>query len=462
MRASAKAEWAAVRRARLRIALVTGGIITLLVTAVGGIAHTVMVRAQNDQVWRELRYGAQYGDLSSPPVCTWLFAAGVEPLANAPAGFPLRADVDRVGRTHRAVERTVERNHTVYLVRTERRADGAVVQAVFDLRFQLADRAHLWSALGVAELVGLVAAALTGLVLGRRAVAPLAEALTRQRRFVTDASHELRTPITRVYTKAQVLARQAAAENLPAPHRDGLAGLVGSVGRFGEVIDDLLLSASLGASPARRSECRPVELAELARSVAAEEADRTRDRGLTVVVERPPHRLYVDGVESALRRAVGELLANAIGHTPPGGRIEVSLARAGGVVELTVTDTGAGFDPAEAERLFQRFHRGGDGGRYGLGLALLKEIVAGHHGTVAATGHPGRGARFTIRLPESGRPPAPEGRWRRVRAGRPWRAARSWRGSRSGRGGRGWRGGLPRRGRPRPAGGPGRPGAPPR
>lgn len=357
MRASAKAEWAAVRRARLRIALVTGGIITLLVTAIGGISHTVMVRAQNDQVWRELRYGAQYGDLSSPPVCTWLFAAGVEPLANAPAGFPLRADVDRVGRTHRAVERTVERNRTIYLVRTERRADGAVVQAVFDLRFQLADRAHLWSALGVAELVGLVAAALTGLVLGRRAVAPLAEALTRQRRFVTDASHELRTPITRVYTKAQVLARQAAAENLPAPHRDGLAGLVGSVGRFGEVIDDLLLSASLGASPARRSECRPVELAELARSVAAEEADRTRDRGLTVVVERPPHRLYVDGVESALRRAVGELLANAIGHTPPGGRIEVSLARAGGLVELTVTDTGAGFDPAEAERLFQRFRR---------------------------------------------------------------------------------------------------------
>jgi signal transduction histidine kinase len=92
--------------------------------------------------------------------------------------------------------------------------------------------------------MGLVAAAVTGAVLGRRAVAPLAEALTRQRRFVADASHELRTPITQVYTRAQMLSRQAAAENLSEQHREGLARLVGSAGRLGGVLDDLLLSAS--------------------------------------------------------------------------------------------------------------------------------------------------------------------------------------------------------------------------
>ncbi len=134
--------------------------------------------------------------------------------------------------------------------------------------------------------------------------------------------------------------------------------------------------------------------------MAADELDRVRDRGLTVVVDGPSYPLRVRGVESALRRAVGELLANAIGHTPRGGRITVDLAHAGGVVELTVSDTGSGFEPSDAARLFERFHRGGAGGRYGLGLALLREVVEHHGGSVVATGRPGRGARFTIRLPE--------------------------------------------------------------
>ncbi|GGL94788.1 two-component sensor histidine kinase [Streptomyces fumigatiscleroticus] len=416
MRSSAYAEWAGVRRARRRIAVITGAIITLLLAVVGCLADTVMTHAQSGQVWRELRFGAAHGDLSSPPVCTWLYTPGVTPLANAPKRFPVRADMDRVRRTREAVERTVRRDGTVYLVRTQLRTDGRVVQAVFDMRFQLADRTHLWYALGVAEVVGLLAAAVTGTVLGRLSVAPLAEALTRQRRFVTDASHELRTPITQVYTRAQVLSRQAAAEDLPAAHRDGLARLTGSVGRLGEVLDDLLLSASLAADPARPSERRPVDLVALARSVVAEESDRTRDGRLTVTVAGPPRPLFVDGIESALRRAVGELLSNAIGHTPPGGRIEVALTRAGGRVELTVKDTGSGFDPAEAERLFERFHRGAGGGRYGLGLSLLREVVTGHGGTVTATGRPGHGARFTIRLPECAPPPAPSPA-RPVRAG---------------------------------------------
>jgi len=443
VRPSSPAQWAAVRRARLRIAVITGAIITLLVTVVGGVAYTVMVRAQNGQVWREVRYSAEYGDLTSPPACTWLYAPGLTPPADAPRGFPSRADVDRVRGSHEAVERTVRRNGTVYVVRTQVRTDGTVVQAVFDMRFQLADRDHLWFALAVAELVGLLAAAVTGAVLGRRAVAPLAEALTRQERFVTDASHELRTPITQVYTRAQVLARQAAAQRLPGPHRADLTRLADSAGRLGEVLDDLLLSASLAADPARPAERRPVDLVALARSVVAEESDRARARHLTVVVDGPPHPLVVGGIESALRRAVGELLSNAISHTPAGGRIEVALSRSAGVVGLTVTDTGPGFDPAAVDQLFQRFHRGsGDGGRYGLGLALLREVVTRHRGTVAATGRPGQGARFTIRLPEY--VPAAPDPVRALTAVHVWRAV------------------GPRRGRPRPADGPARPGGSPR
>ncbi|WP_434737144.1 ATP-binding protein [Actinospica acidiphila] len=114
----------------------------------------------------------------------------------------------------------------------------------------------------------------------------------------------------------------------------------------------------------------------------------------------------------------------------------LTLTRGDGAVELTVADTGRGFEAGEAERLFRRFHRGG-GGRYGLGLALLREVVTSHGGTVAASGRPGHGARFTVRLPQSA--PSPPVSAERVRAWHGWRAA------------------VPLSGRPRPVAGPGRP-----
>jgi signal transduction histidine kinase len=121
----------------------------------------------------------------------------------------------------------------------------------------------------------------------------------------------------------------------------------------------------------------------------------------------------VTGVATALCRVVGELLANAVRHTPPGGRVDVRVANAGTRVELTVADTGEGFDQEEAGRLFDRFHRGFQDGaagaepRFGLGLALVREVVSGHGGTVEATGRPGAGARFTVRLPVSEHVSAP-------------------------------------------------------
>jgi signal transduction histidine kinase len=424
-----------VRRARWRIVWTTGAVITLLIVLVGAVAYLVTARAQDEQVHREVRFGAAHADLSRPPGCMWLYGPAAPALPNAPAGFPLEDDLERVRSTGEPVERAVHRGDITYLVRTQVRDNGDVVQAVFDLRFQLADRSHLLSALGVAEAVGLVATAVTGLVLGCRAVAPLAEALARQRRFVADASHELRTPITQLHTRAQVLARRAANDGLPAAHRDGLRLLVTSLGRLGEVLDDLLSSAALAAGPAWRAK-RRVDLVDLVRSAAAEEDERVQERGLTVRVDGPPFPLWVDGVASALRRAVGELLANAIAHTPRGGRIDLVLSRADGSAVLTVTDTGSGFARGEAERLFRRFHRGGDG-RYGLGLALLREVVTSHGGTVTADGRPGHGARFTLRLPLS--PPSEQAADGALRAVRGRRAL------------------VPLSGRLRPAAGPGRP-----
>lgn len=394
-------EASVVRRARLRIGLGAALVVTLLVLVVGGIAYGVMVSAQNAQGWRELRYSTENAVVVAPPGCTYLFAPGVPKPPGSPQGFPIEGDFDEVRSTGAVVERTVERNGTVYLVRTQPR-DGGVVQGVFDMRFQLADRRHLLTALAVAELLGLLAAALTGLLLGRHAVDPLAQALDRQRRFVTDAGHELRTPIAQAYTRAQVLARQAAG--LPTAHREGLMRLVGSVRRLGEIVDDLLLSAQLAVG-GRRPGIAPVDLGAVVEGAVADAAERARAHRLIVSVHRSADALLVEGVASALRRAVDELLTNAIRNTPTGGRIELVVVRSGDKIELTVSDTGVGFAPEEARRIFDRFHRvrSGDGddhdGRYGLGLALLHEVVTGHRGTVDVSAQPGQGARFTIRLP---------------------------------------------------------------
>jgi two-component system OmpR family sensor kinase len=404
-RSWAQAERAVVRRAALRVGVLVGLVITVLVTLVGGVAYAVMVRSQDDQIGRELQYNAEHGAPATPPGCTWLFTLQNGVLTSsstqAPAGFPLWEDLEAA---QSVVERTVDSNGTVYAVRTQPRADGSIVQAVFDTRYQLADRGFLLRALVIAGLIGLFAAILTGALLGNRAVAPLAEALSKQRRFVTDASHELRTPITLAYTRAQVLLRRAAAADLPGEHRDGLDKLAGSLRGFGEIIDDLLLSARLAANQALPV-TQPVDLADLAESAIAAETDRASERQLVLTVHRPGSPVLVTGIDSALRRAVGELLANAVNHTPPGGRIDLTVGRAadGRLVELTVADTGLGFEPGEAERLFDRFHRGPGGNerRYGLGLALLREVVVSHRGTVEAVGEPGRGATFTIRLPET-------------------------------------------------------------
>jgi two-component system, OmpR family, sensor kinase len=401
-RSWAEAERAVVRRARLRISVLVALAITVLIAFVGGIAYAVMAQAQVAQVKRELWYNATFGAPSTPPGCTWLFILEDgeldDGLLKVPPGFPLRDDLDAVRAAGGTIERDLELNGTRYLVRTQPGGGDRTVQAVFDTRYQLADRRHLLLALAIAEAGGLLAAALLGLGVGRGTVAPLAEALARQRRFVTDASHELRTPIARAYTRAQLLVRWAKAADLPDDHRDSLDKLASTIRGLGDVVDDLLLSARLTR---QGLDGRAVDLAAVAESAVATEDVRAVERRITLTVDRPPGPLTVIGVETALRRAVDELLANAVRHTPEGGRIDVRLGLRGGHVELTVADTGEGFDPVEAERLFDRFHRGTGGAerRFGLGLALLREVVTSHGGTVAAVGHPGRGARFTLRLP---------------------------------------------------------------
>ncbi|MFY1697182.1 MULTISPECIES: sensor histidine kinase [unclassified Solwaraspora] len=430
----AAAERTVLARARLRVGVLVGLAVTALVTLVGGIAYGMLVHGQEKQIDRELRYAASRVDPAGPPGCTWMFLRSGDHLRSGvpsppvPAGFPLHTAMEAVAATGVAQSTTIERNGTVYHVLTQPKGDDTV-QAVFDARYHLADRRQLLLALTVTEAIGLIAALISGLVVGWLTVAPLADALTRQRRFIADASHELRTPIAQVHTRAQLLARRARNGTLPTGYAADLERLVGTTRQLGEVVDDLLLSARLAAAPDRVADA-PVDLAAVVEGAVDAETDRAQEFGVVIALTAADGPLPVTGVPSALRRVVSELLTNALRHSRPGGRIDVDVRRsaAGDTVELTVADTGEGFDPDE--RIFDRFHRGpgSDRRHTGLGLALLREVVTAHRGTIEATGHPGAGARFTVRLPVAGghvtRPASTAGRFLTggVTLGRAWRS----------------------------------------
>ncbi|MEU9025576.1 HAMP domain-containing sensor histidine kinase [Actinomadura sp. NPDC048394] len=383
--------------------------VTVVIALVGALVYLAMSAGQRSDAERDLRHVIAANAVENAPPCVWMFAVengGTRRTPNAPAGLPVRADLDAPG--------TVVREHRVdgisYLVRTEHHGP-VVLQAALDRRYQIQERHRLYKALGVAEVGGLLAALVTGLLLARRAISPLAEALDRQRRFVADASHELRTPLTRLHVRAQLLARRTG----PGALGDELGAIVSDTRQFGEVIEDLLLSARLRPHAV---EGRAVDLAEIVASLVDAESVRAREQHVVLDVAGAATPQIVDGVASALRRVVGALLDNAIGHTPPGGRVAVVLARDGGRIELTVRDDGVGFDPADAERIFQRFTRGaqGRGRRFGLGLALVREVVESHGGTVEASGRPGAGASFTVRLPAASPDAKPRPAARRRRA----------------------------------------------
>jgi two-component system, OmpR family, sensor kinase len=390
------------RRARLTLGLQAAAAIVLSVLAVGVLAMIVVDRAQHAAIDSSMRrVAATEDDVDDPPYGMWIVqqdAAGrITATRGTPAGLPDRAELARVRAGGKSAVHPVGAD---YLLLTEERR-GKTVQVIAGLAEGRRERDRLLLALGGAELLGLAFAAVLGTLLARRATRPLGEALARQRRFVADASHELRTPLTQLHTRAQLLARDLHTGATPAEMADDVDHLVSGTRQLGEVVEDLLLSSQLD----RRTEpLDPVDLGVVAAGVVASLQPRAADRKVALELTADPDRpTVVPGREAALRRVLVALVDNALSHTPPGGHVSIELTSddPAGWATVVVRDDGEGFDPADADRIFARFARAGDTDqrRFGLGLALAREVVTGHGGTIDATGTPGRGATFTIRLP---------------------------------------------------------------
>lgn len=377
----------------------------LALALLGFCTYRVVLTEQHNQARQQLEFELAYGNPAQTTPCVWLFvitdgraARGVP----APAGLPVASAVAAARDGAAPTQTSWAAGGTVYDVLTVRHGE-VVRQAVLDTWYQQADLNHLVRALIAVGLLGLGAATVVGAALGRRSIAPLGDALARQRRFVADASHELRTPLTRLHTRAQLLLRRPADE-VPEPLAEELGALVRAAGELNGLAEDLLVSAALHNDPDRS---RSVDLAALALDAAQAERPRLEGRTLEVRIgegEGAPAAaaFLVDGAASPLRRMIATLLDNAISHTEADGRISLRISPAErGQVELEVCDDGTGFDQADGERIFERFAQSGHPGphRFGLGLALAREIAADHAGTIHAEGRPGKGATFTVRLP---------------------------------------------------------------
>ncbi|MCZ2806188.1 ATP-binding protein [Modestobacter sp. VKM Ac-2983] len=235
----------------------------------------------------------------------------------------------------------------------------------------------------------------------------------RMRRFVADASHELRTPLTSIRGFAE-LHRQGAVHG---PEDTGrlMQRIESEATRMGLLVEDLLQLARLDQQ--RPLALAPVDLAELAgdavHDVRAVDPDRPVSLQLDPSLTDAP---VVRGDEARLRQVIGNLVTNALTHTPAGTRVTLRIAEdetePDGLV-LAVSDEGPGLAPADADRVFERFYRADSSrtraaGGTGLGLSIVAALVEAHGGRVELHTAPGEGATFAVHLPRSGpQPPGP-------------------------------------------------------
>ena len=228
------------------------------------------------------------------------------------------------------------------------------------------------------------------------------EALAYQRRFVADASHELRTPLTSIMGYTRML-RDWGLQH-PEASAEAVARMEAEAVRMQSLVEGLLHrargdEAGLGATAETDLGQLVLDAVDLA-SVAGR-----NDLGFDLQVPPSPVMVLVD--QEAMLQVLGILLDNARKFSPPGGTIVVALEQAGEAVTVSVGDAGPGIAPEHQDRIFERFYRV-DASRTtrgaGLGLAIAKDIVERHGGSISVASEPGHGATFAVRLPL---PPAP-------------------------------------------------------
>ncbi|QIO54892.1 sensor histidine kinase (plasmid) [Rhizobium leguminosarum bv. trifolii] len=219
--------------------------------------------------------------------------------------------------------------------------------------------------------------------------------MAAQRRFVSNAAHQLRTPLALISTQASVASREADA----ARRDEALFALRSSTKQISRLAGQLL-TLSRAEPGSRRPRSDATDLTKAAREILEALAEEALRRNIDVGLEavRP---VIVDGDATMLREMLVNLIDNALRYTRPNGRVTVAVEQADGNAVVTVEDNGPGIPSGEREQVFERFYRvmGTEGEGSGLGLAIVREVVEGAGGSVSLDDAEGGGLIVTVRLP---------------------------------------------------------------
>ena len=260
--------------------------------------------------------------------------------------------------------------------------------------------ADLIEAFVAIAFIAMILVAVGGFFLVRESTAPIERAIVNMRRFMADAAHELRTPITILRTRAEVALQQ---QREPDNYVSALRGIEAESRRLGNIVDSLLVLARADAGE-RQIEKERIFLDDIAIDAAGAAGVVSRQKNVEITVddfEEAP----IEGDASLIRQLAMIVLDNAVKFTDAGGQVHVSVSMINGAPTFSVTDTGIGIKEEELGRVFQRFFRGEtarsrtDGA--GLGLSIASWITREHNATISLTSEPGKGTKVVVTFPRA-------------------------------------------------------------
>ncbi|MBV9453392.1 MAG: HAMP domain-containing histidine kinase [Rubrobacter sp.] len=318
-------------------------------------------------------------------------------------GLPFEEQARRVAESGGTVRETVEgpggeKMRVVSVLVSGPGGESAVIQSAQPRRV-------VWEAVGNLILIlvpvglgGLLLAGMGGLYMSRRAMEPVRESFQRQRTFIADASHELKTPLALVRINAEVMKRSPTDPD----NEEIVEDLLSEIDRMDTLLSDLLVLARLDAGKLE-VENKPFDLATVAAETAGRFLKRASEEGVRLEVE-VPDELPVHGDSQRTEQILAALLDNAARYTPKDGTITVSGRLPDGWAEVSVKDNGPGISPKHLPRIFDRFYRVEEartrkGGGTGLGLSIARDLARAQGGELIARDSKS-GANFMLRLPK--------------------------------------------------------------
>ena len=307
--------------------------------------------------------------------------------SDADVGVPLRNLLKSAGDSG-TFNRFTTINGDHFLAYTRKLADGEALVTIVDRSDEVHRLSSLRLRLGLLTVALIAAATAAGWFVAGRALAPARRALVERRGFLADAAHEMRTPLAIIQASAsQALSRPREAEE----YVRSLSEIRSASERAAAGVNELLDLARLETGQAI-PRLAPLRLDLLAEEVAAS----TRADGCVVEAAPSTAAVVVDADMALIRQALDNVVRNAVRRSH---KVELSTSIDGRDGVLTVSDDGPGFDPAVLPHVFDRYRRGDTRGEVGIGLSLVKAILAAHGGDAGVANRPEGGAAVTLRVP---------------------------------------------------------------